>query len=124
MAFTCKAISFFSLRKKKKKMANDNALYKPLNFMTFNIRLDYHENTVVDAFAAPPDKQDPFDPKEFSGEQPWSIRKWKIMDTILLYSPDVVALQAHTKIIHICLCILTFIHRSLLFTKFWIWKLF
>ncbi|KAG1055116.1 hypothetical protein G6F43_002905 [Rhizopus delemar] len=69
-------------------MANDNALHKPLNFMTFNIRLDYHENTVVDAFAAPPDKQDPFDPKEFSGEQPWSIRKWKIMDTILLYSPD------------------------------------
>ncbi|KAI8991884.1 Endonuclease/exonuclease/phosphatase [Mycotypha africana] len=58
--------------------------------MTFNIRLDHGEKR---PFLSPPTKEDPFDPKQFAEEQPWSIRKWKIADTIRLYLPDVLGLQ-------------------------------
>lgn len=64
-----------------------------INFMTFNIRHDHHEHSPTIPFAAPPVKDDPFNLNQFDEEQPWSIRKWKIMDTILLYSPDVLGIQ-------------------------------
>ncbi|KAI9483691.1 MAG: Endonuclease/exonuclease/phosphatase [Benjaminiella poitrasii] len=64
-----------------------------LKFMTFNVRHDHHIDSPTTPFAAPPVREDPFDTNQFAGEQPWSIRKWKIADTILLYSPDIVALQ-------------------------------
>ncbi|CAO3653793.1 unnamed protein product [Mucor hiemalis] len=35
----------------------------------------------------------PFNPEHFNEEQSWTIRKWKVLDTILLYSPDILALQ-------------------------------
>ncbi|KAI8379717.1 Endonuclease/exonuclease/phosphatase [Radiomyces spectabilis] len=59
-----------------------------LRFMTFNIRHDHGKDSPYEPFAAPPES-----PTEFSHEQPWAIRKWKIADTIILYSPDVVGLQ-------------------------------
>jgi hypothetical protein len=65
-----------------------------LNFMTLNIRHDHHDHSPTTPFAAPPVKEEPFNASEFGQEQPWSIRKWKVVDTILLYSPDVLALQA------------------------------
>lgn len=64
-----------------------------LNLMTFNVRHDGHEHSAKSPFAAPPSKEEPFNPEHFKEEQPWTIRKWKVLDTILLYSPDVVALQ-------------------------------
>lgn len=64
-----------------------------LNFMTFNVRHDHHDHSPTLPFAAPPAKEDPFNVNQFAEEQPWSIRKWKIADTILLYSPDVIGLQ-------------------------------
>ncbi|KAI7900033.1 Endonuclease/exonuclease/phosphatase [Cokeromyces recurvatus] len=64
-----------------------------LKFMTFNIRHDHHINSPTTPFAAPPIKENAFDVSQFAEEQPWTIRKWKIADTILLYSPDIVALQ-------------------------------
>ncbi|KAI8047099.1 Endonuclease/exonuclease/phosphatase [Gilbertella persicaria] len=64
-----------------------------LSFMTFNVRHDHHEESNMTPFAEPPAKEAPFDTAQFQYEQPWSIRKWKIVDTILLYSPDVVGLQ-------------------------------
>ncbi|RCH96481.1 hypothetical protein CU098_006288 [Rhizopus stolonifer] len=68
-------------------MAN-NSKRNPLSFMTLNVRHDNHEHSQKTVFATPPIKQNPFDPQEFLGEQPWSIRKWKILDTILLFMPD------------------------------------
>lgn len=73
-------------------MAN-NSKRNPLSFMTLNVRHDNHEHSQKTVFATPPIKQNPFDPQEFLGEQPWSIRKWKILDTILLFMPDVIGLQ-------------------------------
>ncbi|CEP12264.1 hypothetical protein [Parasitella parasitica] len=64
-----------------------------ITFMTFNVRHDHHDHSPTTFFATPPSKENPVDNKEFEGEQPWSIRKWKIVDTILLYSPDILALQ-------------------------------
>lgn len=64
-----------------------------INFMTFNVRHDHHNHSQTTPFAAPPLRENPLEKEEFGGEQPWSIRKWKIVDTILLYSPDVLALQ-------------------------------
>ncbi|KAI8646678.1 Endonuclease/exonuclease/phosphatase [Parasitella parasitica] len=64
-----------------------------INFMTFNVRHDHHDHSPTTIFAAPPSKENPLENEEFEGEQPWSIRKWKIVDTILLYSPDILALQ-------------------------------
>lgn len=65
-----------------------------LNFMTLNIRHDHHVHSPTTPFSAPPVKEEPFNVSEFGQEQPWSVRKWKVMDTIILYSPDVLALQA------------------------------
>jgi hypothetical protein len=64
-----------------------------LTFMTFNIRHDHHEDSPTSPFAEAPVKEDPFDPSQFALEQPWALRKWKVVDTILLYSPDILALQ-------------------------------
>ncbi|GAA5805678.1 Endonuclease/exonuclease/phosphatase [Helicostylum pulchrum] len=64
-----------------------------LNLMSFNIRHDHHKDSPTSPFAAPPVRDDAFNVSLFGEEQPWSIRKWKVMDTILLYSPDVLALQ-------------------------------
>ncbi|CAO0797341.1 unnamed protein product [Mucor circinelloides] len=64
-----------------------------INFMTFNVRHDHHGHSDTTAFATPPVRERPLEKEEFGGEQPWSIRKWKIVDTILLYSPDILALQ-------------------------------
>ncbi|KAG1309543.1 hypothetical protein G6F60_000637 [Rhizopus arrhizus] len=72
-------------------MANNTQ--KKLSFMTLNIRHDHHPTSPTTPFAAPPIKENPFDSNDFLGEQPWTIRKWKVMDTILLYSPDIIALQ-------------------------------
>ncbi|KAI9024391.1 Endonuclease/exonuclease/phosphatase [Phycomyces nitens] len=66
------------------------ATEKSLRFMTFNVRHDHGKDSTLQAFAAPPE----IDPKTgLDHEQPWSIRKWKIADTILLYSPDIVGIQ-------------------------------
>ncbi|CEI90094.1 hypothetical protein RMCBS344292_04427 [Rhizopus microsporus] len=70
-------------------MSTNNTQKKPISFITLNVRHDHHQNSTMSPFAAPPTKENPFDTKEFYGEQPWSIRKWKVMDTILLYSPDI-----------------------------------
>lgn len=64
-----------------------------VNFMTFNVRHDHHPHSIRTPFARPPQVDSPFDPSQLGSEQPWSIRKWKIVDTILLYSPDVLGLQ-------------------------------
>ncbi|KAI8372327.1 Endonuclease/exonuclease/phosphatase [Choanephora cucurbitarum] len=74
-----------------------------LSFMSFNIRHDHHETSVLTPFAEPPVKENPLDTTQFEREQPWSIRKWKIVDTILLYMPDVVGLQepVHHQILDI-----------------------
>ncbi|KAG2207914.1 hypothetical protein INT47_010898 [Mucor saturninus] len=64
-----------------------------LNLMTFNIRHDHHDDSPTSPFATPPVRDDASNVTLFGGEQPWSIRKWKVVDTILLYSPDVLALQ-------------------------------
>lgn len=53
-----------------------------LKVMTFNVRFDLNQV---------PERQSAQDSLE--GEQPWSTRKWKIADTILLYEPDIVGLQ-------------------------------
>lgn len=68
-----------------------------INFMTFNVRHDHHNHSQTTPFAAPPSRENPLEKEEFDGEQPWSIRKWKIVDTILLYSPDVLALQVRSN---------------------------
>jgi hypothetical protein len=70
-----------------------------LTFMTFNIRHDHHENSPTSPFAEAPVKEDPFDPSQFALEQPWALRKWKVVDTILLYSPDILALQVKKQIV-------------------------
>ncbi|KAI9261988.1 Endonuclease/exonuclease/phosphatase [Sporodiniella umbellata] len=66
---------------------------KPLSFMTLNVRHDNHANSPTNPFAPPPTLLNPFDPNAFLGEQPWTIRKWKVLDTITLYSPDILAVQ-------------------------------
>lgn len=53
-----------------------------LKIMTFNVRFDLNQV---------PERQS--DDTSLDGEQPWSARKWKIADTILLYEPDIVGLQ-------------------------------
>lgn len=53
-----------------------------LKIMTFNVRFDLKQV---------PERQSP--DASLEGEQPWSTRKWKIADTILLYEPDIVGLQ-------------------------------
>lgn len=53
-----------------------------LKVMTFNVRFDLNQV---------PERQSAED--SLSGEQPWSLRKWKVADTILLYGPDIVGLQ-------------------------------
>ncbi|KAL0085736.1 Endonuclease/exonuclease/phosphatase [Phycomyces blakesleeanus] len=63
---------------------------KSLRFMTFNVRHDHGKESTLQAFAAPPEIAQE---GGLDHEQPWSIRKWKIADTILLYSPDIVGIQ-------------------------------
>ncbi|CEI96916.1 hypothetical protein RMCBS344292_11059 [Rhizopus microsporus] len=58
-------------------MSTNNTQKKLISFITLNVRHDHHQNSTLSPFAAPPTKENPFDPKEFYGEQPWSIRKWK-----------------------------------------------
>ncbi|KAI9276244.1 Endonuclease/exonuclease/phosphatase [Sporodiniella umbellata] len=64
----------------------------PIRLLTLNVRHD-SDATQKTTFAAPPVKEEPLNPETFKGEQPWSIRKWKVLDTVLLYSPDILALQ-------------------------------
>lgn len=71
-----------------------------LNLMTFNLRHDHHSDSPTSPFAAPPVRDDAFNVSLFGEEQPWSIRKWKVVDTILLYSPDVLALQVRSTVIY------------------------
>lgn len=100
--------SFFSLSRFTfflcfKKMAGENGSdnrTSALNLMTFNLRHDHHEDSPTSPFATPPMRDDAFNAILFGGEQPWSIRKWKIIDTILLYSPDVLALQVRNDIFY------------------------
>lgn len=56
-----------------------------VNFMTFNIRHD------------PGGEVGKFDalPSSFLGEQPWSLRKYKVADTVLMWSPDIVGFQVN-----------------------------
>lgn len=69
-------------------MVNSN-----IKFMTFNIRHD--KEGQKQPFQAPPS----FSPNEkLTGEQPWSIRKWKIADTILFYQPDIIGFQVNNII--------------------------
>lgn len=63
-----------------------------LQFMTFNIRHDHGEHASDKPFAQPPAL-----PESLKGEQPWSLRKWKVADTVLMYSPDIVGFQVRTK---------------------------
>ncbi|KAI8581576.1 hypothetical protein K450DRAFT_270097 [Umbelopsis ramanniana AG] len=53
-----------------------------LKIMTFNVRFDLNQV---------PERQSA--DTSLDGEQPWSTRKWKIADTILLYEPEIVGLQ-------------------------------
>lgn len=53
-----------------------------LKIMTFNVRFDLNQVPERQSIEA-----------SLEGEQPWSTRKWKIADTILLYEPDIVGLQ-------------------------------
>ncbi|KAI7849253.1 Endonuclease/exonuclease/phosphatase [Circinella umbellata] len=55
-----------------------------MKFMTFNIRLDLGG----ESYAAAPEL-----PDQFQGELPWSIRKWKVGDTVLMWEPDIVGFQ-------------------------------
>lgn len=70
-----------------------------LKLMTFNVRHDNHDYSPKSPFATPPVRDDALDVTLFGGEQPWSIRKWKVVDTILLYSPDVLALQVRNDVL-------------------------
>ncbi|KAI8989597.1 Endonuclease/exonuclease/phosphatase [Pilobolus umbonatus] len=70
-----------------------NNPHHTLNLMTFNVRHDHHEDSPTTPFAPPPAYENPFDISQFGLEQPWSVRKWKIADSLLLYSPDIIALQ-------------------------------
>ncbi|KAI9317049.1 Endonuclease/exonuclease/phosphatase [Dichotomocladium elegans] len=54
-----------------------------MKFMTFNVRHDHGPNSTQQPFAYVPA------PESFQGEQPWAIRKWKVADTVLLWSPDI-----------------------------------
>ncbi|KAI8142133.1 Endonuclease/exonuclease/phosphatase [Fennellomyces sp. T-0311] len=51
-----------------------------MKFMTFNIRLDLGGQ----AYAAAPSLS-----SQFQGELPWSVRKWKVGDAVLLWEPDI-----------------------------------
>ncbi|KAG1079408.1 hypothetical protein G6F42_023782 [Rhizopus arrhizus] len=62
-----------------------------INFMTFNVRHDHHGHSDTTAFATPPVRERPLEKEEFGGEQPWSIRKWKI-ETVLHQLQDIQAL--------------------------------
>ncbi|KAI8068089.1 Endonuclease/exonuclease/phosphatase [Gongronella butleri] len=57
-----------------------------VSMMSFNIRLDVSDTKSI--FAAPPETIE-----SFAGELPWSVRKFKVADTILFYQPDIVGLQ-------------------------------
>jgi hypothetical protein len=72
-----------------------------VNFMSLNVRHDQHPHSIKHTFAEPPERDSPFDPAQFAFEQPWSIRKWKIVDTILLYSPDILGLQVNNNCVFI-----------------------
>lgn len=54
-----------------------------VNFMTFNIRHD--PGGEIGKFTALP--------SSLLGEQPWSLRKYKVADTVLMWSPDIVGFQ-------------------------------
>ena len=55
-----------------------------MKFMTFNIRMD----SAGEAYAPAPPL-----PSTFEGELPWSVRKWKVGDSVLLWEPDIVGFQ-------------------------------
>lgn len=55
--------------------------------MTFNIRHDHGPQSTRESFASVDV------PESLTGEQPWAIRKWKVADTVLLWSPDIVGFQ-------------------------------
>ncbi|KAI7869881.1 Endonuclease/exonuclease/phosphatase [Spinellus fusiger] len=59
---------------------------KSIRCMTFNVRHDHGPNSTLEAFATPPEINKD---TSLDAEQPWSVRKWKIADTVLLYSPDI-----------------------------------
>ncbi|KAI9499479.1 Endonuclease/exonuclease/phosphatase, partial [Zychaea mexicana] len=54
---------------------------KKMKFMTFNLRLDMGGS---EPFASAPQL-----PSKFEGELPWSVRKWKVGDTVLMWEPDI-----------------------------------
>ncbi|KAJ8662500.1 hypothetical protein O0I10_001460 [Lichtheimia ornata] len=58
-----------------------------MKFMTFNIRHDHGPQSLRESFTSAEV------PESLAGEQPWAIRKWKVADTVLLWSPDIVGFQ-------------------------------
>ncbi|KAI9270686.1 Endonuclease/exonuclease/phosphatase [Phascolomyces articulosus] len=72
-----------------------NKEYNTMKFMTFNIRLDLGG----EAYASAPPL-----PIKFQGELPWSVRKWKVGDTVLMWEPDIEPLYHQVMDLDAMLC--------------------
>ena len=69
--------------------------HKKMKLMTFNIRLD----SGGEPYASAPEL-----PERFEGELPWSIRKWKVGDTVLMWEPDIVGFQVIYNFFFVLFC--------------------